>query len=108
MIEAAVPSAWLPSHEYARPESIETQAVTLDVCRYDPVSQHLEENHVRIGADGIRFSPIVCRLAWPSELDLMARLAGLELEARFGGWHRQPYTGRVQHVSVYRRPTAPE
>lgn len=103
VVEAAVPSAWLPAHAYARPEKVEADAVTLDVCRYDPATQHLEENHVRIGADGVRFAPIVCRLAWPSELDLMARLAGLRLEARYGGWHRQPYTGRDQHVSVYAR-----
>ncbi|CAG7572861.1 methyltransferase family protein [Barrientosiimonas humi] len=103
VVEAAVPSAWLPTDSYARPEQVETDAVTLDVCRYDPVTQHLVENHVRIAADGVRFAPIVCRLAWPSELDLMARLAGLRLEARYGGWHRQPYTGRDQHVSVYVR-----
>ncbi len=77
--------------------------MTLDVCSYDPVTQVLDENHVRIAADGIRFGPISCRLAWPSELDLMARIAGLELAERWGGWHRQPYTGRDQHVSVYRR-----
>ena len=54
-------------------------------------------------ADGIGFGPISCRLAWPTELDLMARIARLELAERWGGWHRQPYTGRNQHVSVYRR-----
>lgn len=36
-------------------------------------------------ADGIRVSPIVTRFAWPSEMDLMARLAGLRLHARWGG-----------------------
>lgn len=101
VVEAAVPSAWLPSHSYARPERVETDAVTLDVCSYDPATQILDENHVRIRADGVRFAPISCRLAWPAELDLMARLAGLRLIERWGGWHRQPYTGREMHVSVY-------
>lgn len=103
VIEAAVPSAWLPSDSYARPERVEADAVTLDICSYDAATQVLDENHVRIGADGIRFSPISCRLAWPSELDLMARVAGLRLVERWGGWQRQPWTGRDAHVSVYAR-----
>jgi SAM-dependent methyltransferase len=42
--------------------------------------------------------------AWPSELDLMARLAGLRLRARFGGWGREPFTAASQSpVSVYER-----
>ena len=103
VVEAAVPSAWLPSDSYVRPERVEADAVTLDVCSYDPVTQVLDENHVRIDATGTRFGPISCRLAWPAELDLMARLAGLRLVERWGGWQRQPYTGRDQHVSVYAR-----
>lgn len=103
VVEAAVPSAWLPSHSYARPERVEADAVTLDVCTYDPVTQVLDENHVRIDASGTHFGPISCRLVWPGELDLMARLAGLRLVERWGGWQRQPYTGRDQHVSVYAR-----
>lgn len=101
VVEAAVPSAWLPSEAYARPERITATSVTLDVCTYDPVTQLLEENQVRIGTDGIAMMPISCRLAWPSELDLMARLVGLRLRERWGGWHHQPYTGRDLHVSVY-------
>lgn len=103
VVEAAVPSAWLPSASYVRPERLEADAVTLDVCSYDPVTQVLDENHVRIDATGTHFGPISCRLAWPTELDLMARLAGLQLVERWGGWQRQPYTGRDQHVSVYAR-----
>lgn len=45
------------------------------------------------------------RYVWPSELDLMARLAGLTLEARWAGWDRAPFTGDSEaHVSVWRRP----
>ena len=103
VVEAAVPSAWLPSESYTRPERVDAHGVTLDVCTYDPVTQILDENHVRITVDGIRFGPISCRLAWPAELDLMARLAGLRLVDRWGGWHKQPYTGRDMHVSLYTR-----
>lgn len=103
LVEAAVPSAWLPAHSYVVPERIGVAAVALDVCSYDPVTQVLDENHVRLSAEGITFGPISCRLAWPAELDLMARLAGLRLADRWGGWQRQPYTGKDLHVSTYRR-----
>ncbi|GAB3299702.1 methyltransferase domain-containing protein [Epidermidibacterium keratini] len=101
-----VPSAWIKTNAYARPEDVAANAVVLDVCTYDPATQILDENHVRIGDDGVRFSPISCRLAWPSELDLMARIAGLSLLERYGGWHQQPYTGEGMHVSVYGRAPA--
>ncbi|MCA9879360.1 MAG: class I SAM-dependent methyltransferase [Thermomicrobiales bacterium] len=103
LIEAAVPSAWIEPPSYVRPEWIAADGVGFDVARYDPVTQILDENHVRLTAEGISFSPIVCRLAWPAELDLMARLAGLTLCERWGGWHRQPFTAdSLLHVSVYR------
>ena len=45
------------------------------------------------------------RYVWPSELDLMARLAGLTRRERWGGWSRQPFTGdSSSHVSVWQRP----
>ncbi|MGH9027114.1 MAG: SAM-dependent methyltransferase, partial [Acidimicrobiia bacterium] len=59
---------------------------------------------VRIGTDGIQLNPVRGRYAFPPELDLMARLAGLRLEARWGGWDRRPFTAdSEQHVSVYAR-----
>lgn len=107
LVETAVPSAWIDPPNYVRPEWIAADAIGFDVARYDPVTQILDENHVRLTADGIAFSPIVCRLAWPSELDLMARLAGLTLTERWGGWHKQPFTAdSLLHVSVYRRTPA--
>ena len=53
----------------------------------------------------IRASPIEMRYAWPAELDLMARLAGMRLEHRWAGWDREPFTGlSPAHVSVYVKP----
>lgn len=61
-----------------------------------------DENHVTIRADGIRFGPIRQRLAYPSEFDLMARIAGLRLRDRWGGWNGEPFTAAsTRHVSVY-------
>jgi hypothetical protein len=49
-------------------------------------------------------NPIVTRYAWPSELDLMARIAGLRLKGRWGGWDRSPLTPTGRNVvSVYGR-----
>jgi SAM-dependent methyltransferase len=43
------------------------------------------------------------RYIWPSELDLMARLAGFHLESRWAGWNQTPFTAESRsHVSVYR------
>ena len=45
------------------------------------------------------------RYIWPAELDLMARLAGFDLEARYAEWDRRPFTADSRsHVSVYRLP----
>lgn len=104
LIEAAVPSAWTASHNYVHAENIAPDSVELDVCRYDPVTQILDENHVRLDMAGLHFRPISCRLAWPAELDLMARLAGLRLRDRWGGWEREPFTAESRrHISVYGR-----
>lgn len=51
--------------------------------------------------------PIRLRLAHPPEFDLMARIAGLRLRDRWGGWNGEPYTATSwRHVSVYERATA--
>jgi hypothetical protein len=58
--------------------------------------------HVRLGAGGVAVDPLALRYIWPSELDLMARLAGLRLRERWGGWSGEPFDGRsLRHVSVY-------
>jgi hypothetical protein len=46
------------------------------------------------------------RYVWPSELDLMAELAGMSLRERWGGWRREPFTGESRtHVSVWEKRT---
>jgi SAM-dependent methyltransferase len=90
--------------QYVNAEAVELDKVVLDVGRYDPTTQLLDECHVTLAAEGVRLFPIVTRFAWPSEMDLMARLAGLRLHARWGGWQREPFTADSwRHVSVYGR-----
>lgn len=90
---------------YVSAERIELDAVTLEACQYDPVTQVIDKSHITIGADGIVLDPIRLRLANPPEFDLMARLAGLRLRERWGGWDGEPFTAHSwRHVSVYERP----
>lgn len=105
VVEMGVPSAWLDGRtQFVDAERVAADEVVLDVNRYDPVTQLLSENHVRISAAGITMGPIAQRVPFPSELDLMARLAGLRLRDRFGGWLREPFTARSErHISVYGR-----
>jgi hypothetical protein len=94
----------LPENQYVHAEEVGVDDVWLDVARYDPVTQRLEETHVRLGAGGVGLFPIVMRYCYPSELDLMARIAGLRLRERWGGWTREPFDARSElAVSVYAR-----
>ena len=99
---------WFIDHlrdgQYVDAEAISVDSVRFDLLRLDPSTQMLSENHVRVSHDGVTFNPVMQRYAWPSELDLMARIAGLHLVDRWGGWHRQPFTATSDNViSVYRR-----
>ena len=105
VVETAVPSAWITPDrpDYVHAEHVGGNEVVLDVARYDPVSQLLAENHVRLAIEGISLTPIVCRLITPGEIDLMARVAGLRLTERYTNWRREPFSAESRgHVSVYR------
>jgi SAM-dependent methyltransferase len=106
VVEAFTPG-WLhrfEEHQYVLAEGVGVDEVRLDVARHDVTRQLLEKNHVSFGPDGIGFNPIVLRYVWPSELDLMARLAGLRLQERWGGWRQESFTSASRaHVSVYGR-----
>lgn len=79
----------------------------IGVDTYDVLNQHLVSNHFRFGEgrDAKVFrSPH--RYVWPAELDLMAQLAGFELESRHADWTGTEFDAESRsHVSVYRIPT---
>jgi SAM-dependent methyltransferase len=76
--------------------------IRLDVAQVDPVTQVVTAHHVILGSAGTRFDPVKLRYAWPSELDLMAQLAGMTLKHRWGDWEERPFTAATRsHVSVY-------
>jgi SAM-dependent methyltransferase len=106
VVEAFVPSYLyrLRNDQYVDAEAIDVGEVRLDVGRHDPVAQILDESHVSLSQAGVKVFPIVTRYSWPSELDLMARIAGLRLDSRWSGWTNEAFTSTSQrHVSVYCR-----
>jgi SAM-dependent methyltransferase len=106
VVEAFVPAFLyrLRNDQYVDAEAIQVDEVQLDVLRHDAAAQMIEESHVSLSRAGVRLNPVVQRYAWPSELDLMARIAGLRLKGRWGDWRREPFTSTSNaHVSVYGR-----
>jgi hypothetical protein len=105
LIEAFVPDPTLFDRgQRLSATRVELDRVHLDATRHDPVEQRVDTQHIHIGKHGIMLLPVQLRYAWPAELDLMARLAGLRLVERYGGWHREPFTAASSsHVSVYAR-----
>ena len=106
VIEALAPNFLyrLRNEQYVEAEGIDVGEVRLDVLRHDPAKQMIDESHVTLSREGIRLNPVVQRYAWPSELDLMARIAGLRLKERWAGWNREPFDSTSTNiVSVYGR-----
>jgi SAM-dependent methyltransferase len=103
---------WVPQLRSLAPGHTGTVEVSepgyLLVDAYDTLRQQVVSHHVRFGSDiadgnGARISRTPHRYIWPSELDLMARLAGFELESRWSDWNRGVFTAESRsHVSVYR------
>ena len=76
----------------------------IGIDEYDLVTQSLVSHHVH-WRDGVATSTsLPCRYVWPSELDLMAQLAGMHLYERCAGWQGEAFTGQSEaHVSVWQR-----
>jgi hypothetical protein len=105
LIEAFVPDL----SRYVRRQAITaldvgTDSVKLDVARWDPAEQRITVQHVILSEAGVKLYPVQLRYAYPSELDLMAPLAGLRLRARWGDWNKSPFTSdSTKHVTVYEK-----
>jgi SAM-dependent methyltransferase len=73
----------------------------------DLVAQQATSHHFVAEGAAVRESTTPFRYVWPSELDLMAKLAGMERHERWAGWDRSAFTGdSVSHVSVWRKPVS--
>jgi SAM-dependent methyltransferase len=80
------------------------ESVNMEFMLHDPVTQTVTYQRVTIDAQGTRLNPLRLRYCWPSELDLMAQLAGMRLRERYSDWDRSPFTAAsTRHISVYER-----
>jgi len=104
VIEVFVPQLRrVPPGERLRPVDVSERHLGFDEYA-DFAGQILRSHHTWIGERGARSFVSTHRWVWPSELDLMARLAGLRLRERWAGWRREPFTDESPaHVSVWER-----
>jgi SAM-dependent methyltransferase len=104
VIEVGVPELQrLPPGETIRAFHVSETRWGFD--EYDVARQGLTSHHFEIVDGRVERNSIPFRYAWPSELDLMAQLAGMRLRERWGGWKREPFTSDSRkHVSVWEKP----
>jgi SAM-dependent methyltransferase len=97
----------LPPGQQATVFTSEPGSIGLDT--YDLLHQRVVSHHFTFGTgEQAQLFRSPHRYIWPSELDLMAQLAGFELEARHADWAGAEFTAESRsHVSVYRLPSAP-
>jgi SAM-dependent methyltransferase len=103
VVEAFVPDlSGFVDHQAVRTVHVTTDSAYIEASVHDPVAQTIRYQYIEITEGNVRLYPVPMRYAWPSELDLMARLAGLELRERWGEWDRSPFAASSSgHVSVY-------
>jgi SAM-dependent methyltransferase len=104
VIEVGIPQLRrLPPGERIRAFEVTDQRLGFD--EFDTASQGLISHHYRLSADGLEVFSTPFRCVWPSELDLMARLAGLRLRERWADWDRSPFTSESsKHISAWEKP----
>jgi SAM-dependent methyltransferase len=105
VIEVYVPQLRrLPPGETVQPFAVTPTHLGFD--EYDVAAQVAVSHHYWMRDGGVETFSSPHRYVWPSELDLMARLAGMTLRERWGSWTRDPFTGESrEHVSVWERPS---
>ena len=83
---------------------VESDLVSIDISRHDPVNQIVHSQHLFVDESGIKLYPVQVRYSWPSELDLMARLAGMRLRERWSDWDGSHFTAASEyHISIYEK-----
>jgi SAM-dependent methyltransferase len=103
VIEVGVPALrQLPPGETVRAFHVSETRWGFD--EYDVETQGLTSHHFEIVDGTLERLSIPFRYVWPSELDLMAQLAHMQLRARWSGWNREPFTSTSHtHVSVWEK-----
>ena len=103
LIEAFVPDLKrFEAGQAIRAVQVDENRVRIDVTEMDQAAQQLISQHLVINEAGVQLYPVRLRFAYPPELDLMARIAGLRLLNRWGSWRREQFTAdSTRHISIY-------
>lgn len=103
LIEVGIPDLRrLPPGQNAVPFRITPTKWGFDT--YDVATQSMISHHIEVANGRGRYTAIPFRYAWPAEMDLMARLAGMRLRDRWAGWRREAFTSEsTKHVSVWEK-----
>jgi hypothetical protein len=103
VIEVGVPDLQrLPPGEVFRAFTVTQQHLGFE--EYDPATQIAWSHHYWISEGRAETFSAPFRYVWPSELDLMARLAGMRLRERWADWTRAPFTSASRsHISVWEK-----
>lgn len=95
---------------FSREQSLTVKEVGVDrvwveFARLERSEQRVTSQNVKLLGKDVTLYPNQIRFAWPSELDLMARIAGLRRVGRFAGWDRRPFRANASsmYISVYQR-----
>ncbi len=104
VIEVYIPELQrLPPGETVHPFIVTAEHLGFE--EYDLAAQIAVSHHYWVADGRLETFSAPFRYVWPSELDLMARLAGMTLRGRWAGWDREPFTGASRsHVSVWGKP----
>ena len=105
LIEAFVPDPKrIAETQSLRVIGMENDLLRIDASQGDFASQVINAQHVHLSSKGVEIYPVKLRYIWPSEMDLMARLAGLRLRQRWGSWEQSPFTSSsMKHISLYEK-----
>lgn len=103
VVEAFVPDLKrFSAGQVLRVNSMDNDNLFLDASQVDIPRQLITAQHVHLSAQGVEIFPVRLRYIWPAEMDLMARLAGLRLRHRWGGWEQSAFGAASQrHISLY-------
>lgn len=103
VVEALVPQpATYTDDQKVTAVHADADLVVINVSRHEPVEQVVTTQQLLLRPSGTDIVPVRIRYTWPTELDLMARLAGLELIARWSDWDGRPFTANdPRHISIY-------
>ncbi len=107
VIEVGVPELRrLPPGQTVLPWQVTPARWAFDI--YDPATQAMSSNYLTVEGGRGEYRSIPFRYVWPSELDLMAQLAGMTLRERWSGWSREPFTSEsTKLVAVWEKGSTP-